>query len=211
MPDWSTLLAFSAATIALLLIPGPAVLYILQRSIADGREVGLASVAGLEVGDLIQASAAAGGLSAVLAASATAFNVVKWIGAVYLIVTGILTLARVPKEIDPDKPGVTIKAAFRQGVLVNALNPKTALFFLSIFPQFVHADEPNAGVQSMVLGLVFVLLATVFNGTYSLMASSMRHLLLRGRTLPIMRRWVSGGMFIGLGVMAAATGRTSNA
>ncbi len=206
MPDWSTLLAFSAATIALLLIPGPAVFYILQRSIADGREVGLASVAGLEVGDLIQASAAAGGLSAVLAASSTAFTVVKWVGAGYLIVTGILTLSRAPAQIDPDKPGVSIKAAFRQGVLVNALNPKTALFFLSIFPQFVRADEPNAGVQSLVLGMVFVLLATVFNGSYSLMASSMRHLLLRGRTLTIMRRWVSGGMFIGLGVMAAATG-----
>ena len=209
MPDWSTILAFSAATIALLLIPGPAVFYILQRSITDGREVGLAAVAGLEIGDLIQASAAAGGLSAVLAASATAFNVVKWIGAGYLIVTGIMTLAKKPTEIDPDKPGMSMKAAFRQGVLVNTLNPKTALFFLSIFPQFVHADEPHAGLQSMVLGLIFVLLATIFNGTYSLMASSMRHLLLHGRTLPIMRRWVSGGMFLGLGLLAATAGRAN--
>ncbi len=206
MPDLSTILAFSGATIALLLIPGPAVLYILQRSIADGREVGLAAVAGLEVGDLIQATAAAGGLSAVLAASATAFNVVKWVGAGYLIVTGVLTLMRRPSEIDPDTPGVTRVAAFRQGVFVNTLNPKTALFFLSIFPQFVKPDQPHPALQSLMLGVVFVVLATIFNSTYSLMASSMRHLLLRGRTLPIMRRWVSGGMFIGLGVLAAATG-----
>ena len=169
MPDWSTILAFSAATIALLLIPGPAVFYILQRSIADGREVGLASVAGLEVGDLIQASAAAGGLSAVLAASSTAFTVVKWVGAGYLIVTGILTLSRAPAQIDPDKPGVSIKAAFRQGVLVNALNPKTALFFLSIFPQFVRADEPNASTAAPT-GRITVWSASqtgVTNGTLS--------------------------------------------
>ncbi len=211
MPAWSTLAAFAAATVALLLIPGPAMLYTLQRSIADGREVGLAAVAGLELGDLIQAAAAAGGLSAVLAASATAFNIVKWAGAIYLIVSGVLTLLRKPEELDPDRPGVSMKAAFRQGVLVNMLNPKTALFFLSIFPQFVHADEPHAGVQSLVLGVIFVLLATVFNGTYSLMASSFRHLLLRGRTLPIMRRWVSGGMFIGLGLVAAVAGRGHSA
>lgn len=206
MPDLSTILAFCGATIVLLLIPGPAVLYILQRSIVDGREVGLAAVAGLEVGDLIQATAAAVGLSAVLAASATAFDIVKWIGAGYLIVTGVLTLLRKPSEIDPDQAGVSRMAAFRQGVLVNTLNPKTALFFLSIFPQFVKPNEPHPAVQSLTLGLIFVVLATIFNCSYSLMASSMRHLLLRGRTLPIMRRWVSGGMFIGLGVLAAATG-----
>lgn len=206
MPDLSTILAFCGATIVLLLIPGPAVLYILPRSIVDGREVGLAAVAGLEVGDLIQATAAAVGLSAVLAASATAFDIVKWIGAGYLIVTGVLTLLRKPSEIDPDQAGVSRMAAFRQGVLVNTLNPKTALFFLSIFPQFVKPNEPHPAVQSLTLGLIFVVLATIFNCSYSLMASSMRHLLLRGRTLPIMRRWVSGGMFIGLGVLAAATG-----
>jgi threonine/homoserine/homoserine lactone efflux protein len=203
MPDLSTIAAFSAATIALLLIPGPAVLYILNRSISDGRQVGLAAVAGLELGDLIQATAAAAGLSAVLAASATAFNIVKWAGAIYLIVTGIKTLKNRPAPIDPDQAGVSMKRAFRQGVIVNALNPKTALFFLSIFPQFVHVDEPHAGIQSMVLGAVFVVLATLFNGMYSLTASSLRHLLLRNGVLPFVRRYVSGVMFLGLGVLAA--------
>lgn len=209
MPDWSTIAAFSAATIALLLIPGPAVLYILNRSVSDGREVGLAAVAGLEVGDAIQATAAAAGLSAVLATSATAFTMVKWAGAIYLIVTGVRTLINPPAPIDPDQPGVSVKRAFRQGVIVNALNPKTALFFLSIFPQFVHPDQPHAGTQSLVLGAVFVVLATVFNGTYSLMASGLRHLLLRGRALPFVRRYVSGTLFVGLGVLAATAGHAS--
>lgn len=203
MPDASTFAAFAAATIALLLIPGPAIIYILNRSVSDGRQVGLAAVAGLEIGDLIQVIAAAAGLSAVIATSATAFNVVKWAGALYLIVTGIRTMWRPPAPIDPDQPGVSTRKAFRQGIVVNALNPKTALFFLSIFPQFVHPERGNAGLQSLALGVVFVVLATIFNGTYALLASGLRDLLLRGRALDVVRRWVSGGLFIGLGVLAA--------
>ena len=209
MPAWSTLAAFIGATVALLLIPGPAVIYILNRSVSDGREVGLAAVAGLEVGDTIQALAAVAGLSAVIATSATAFNVVKWAGALYLIVAGVRTLLHPPAPLDPDQPGVSMRRAFRQGVLVNALNPKTALFFLSIFPQFVHPDDGHVALQSLVLAVVFVVLATVFNGTYSLMASSLRHLLLRGRALPFVRRYVSGTLFVGLGVLAATAGHGS--
>jgi threonine/homoserine/homoserine lactone efflux protein len=209
VPDWSTLAAFCAATVALLLIPGPAMLYVINRSVADGREVGLAAVAGLEVGDAIQAAAAALGLSAVLATSATAFGVIKWAGAIYLVVTGIRTLVVAPAPIDPDQPGVSVRRAFRQGIIVNALNPKTALFFLSIFPQFVNVDDPHAGTQSLVLGGVFVVLATLFNGSYSLMASALRHLLLRGRALPFVRRYVSGTLFVGLGVLAATAGHAS--
>lgn len=209
MPTWSTLAAFSAATIALLLIPGPAVLYILNRSVSDGREVGLAAVAGLEVGDAIQALAAVVGLSAVLATSATAFAIVKWAGVVYLVVTGVRTLMHEPAPIDPDQPGVSMRRAFRQGIVVNALNPKTALFFLSIFPQFVDADDAHATTQSLVLAVVFVVLATIFNGSYSLMASSLRGLLLRGRALPFVRRYVSGVLFVALGLLAATAGSSS--
>ncbi len=209
MPDWSTLAAFSAATVALLLIPGPAVLYIINRSVSDGREVGLAAVIGLEVGDAIQAAAAVGGLSALLATSATAFTVVKWAGGVYLVVTGLRTLTRAPEPIDPDQPGVSKRRAFRQGVIVNALNPKTALFFLSIFPQFVRPEDAQATTQSLVLAAVFVVLATVFNGTYSLLASGLRGFLLRGRALPITRRYVSGALFVLLGVVAATAGHSS--
>ena len=208
MPDLSTVLAFCAATIALLLIPGPAVIYILNRSIADGRRVGLAAVAGLEVGDAIQVFFAAVGLSAVLAASATLFNIVKWAGVLYLVFVGVRTLMRRPIAIEGDQIAVTTKQAFRQGIVVNALNPKTALFFLSIFPQFVDTNAEHVNLQSLFLGAIFVVLATLFNGSYSLMASGLRHLLLRGKTLPFVQRYVSGTLFVGLGALAATAGRT---
>jgi threonine/homoserine/homoserine lactone efflux protein/ADP-ribose pyrophosphatase YjhB (NUDIX family) len=203
VPSTSTIAAFAAATIALLLIPGPAVIYILNRSISDGREVGLASVAGLEVGDAIQVLFAAFGLSAVLATSATAFNVVKWAGVAYLLYIGITTLARPADDLDPAQPGVAPRQAFRQGIVVNALNPKTALFFLSIFPQFIRPEAGRAITQSLVLGVVFLVLATLFNGTYALLASTFRGVLLRNRAVPFVRRWVAGGVFVGLGLLAA--------
>lgn len=207
MPEMSTLIAFMGATIALLFIPGPAVIYILNRSIADGRTVGLAAVAGLEVGDSIQALFAALGISAVLATSAEMFNVVKWAGVAYLMYAGIRTLMSRPSEVAAEASHVSLKQAFRQGILVNALNPKTGLFFLSIFPQFVDANADNAKSQSLVLGAVFVVMATVFNGTLSFTASSLRDLLLRGKSLYIIRRYVSGGLFIGLGLLAVLAGR----
>jgi threonine/homoserine/homoserine lactone efflux protein len=207
MPEMSTLIAFMGATIALLFIPGPAVIYILNRSISDGRKVGLAAVAGLEVGDSIQALFAALGVSAVLATSAEMFNVVKWAGVVYLVFTGIRTLMSRPSEVAAESSHVSLKQAFRQGILVNALNPKTGLFFLSIFPQFVDANASNAKSQSLVLGAVFVVLASIFNGTLSFMASSLRDLLLRGKSLYFIRRYVSGVLFIGLGLLAVLAGR----
>ena len=94
---------------------------------------------------------------------------------------------------------------------MNALNPKTSLFFLSIFPQFVDAKASNAKVQSLVLGLVFVILATLFNGSYTLMASGLRDVLLRGRAVYVMRRYVSGFAFIGLGLLAMTAGHPSSA
>ena len=207
MPEMSTLIAFMGATIALLFIPGPAVIYILNRSIADGRKVGLAAVAGLEVGDSIQALFAALGVSAVLATSAEMFNMVKWAGVVYLVFTGVRTLMSRPSEVAAESSHVSLKQAFRQGILVNALNPKTGLFFLSIFPQFVDANASNAKSQSLVLGAVFVVLASVFNGTLSFMASSLRDLLMRGKSLYFIRRYVSGVLFIGLGLLAVLAGR----
>lgn len=207
MPELSNLFAFVGATVVLLLIPGPAVLYILNRTLADGRRAGLAAVAGLEAGDTIQATLAALGLSAVLATSAGLFELVKWSGVVYLMVTGVRTLLTPPSALLLEQPAVGARHSFRQGVIVNALNPKTALFFLSIFPQFVEADAGNARVQSLVLAVVFVVLATCFNTTYSLMASVLRDLLLRGRAVYVMRRYVSGALFIGLGLLSMTATR----
>lgn len=203
MPSAATILAFAGASIVLLLIPGPAVLYIVNRSVSDGQEAGLAAVAGLTLGNLVHALAAAVGLSAVLATSATAFNTVKWLGAGYLIYVGVRTLMRPAAVIDPDQPGVSARRSFTQGVVVNVLNPKVALFFLSFLPQFIHPEDGRSGLQALVLGLVFVAIGFCTDGTYSLIASKLRGVLLSGKTLPFVQRWVAGSVFIGLGLVAA--------
>ena len=203
MPTAATILAFAGASIVLLLIPGPAVLYIVNRSVSDGREAGLAAVAGLTLGNLAHALAAAAGLSAVLATSATAFSTVKYLGAAYLIYVGVRTLMRRPPVIDPDQPGVSARRAFTQGIVVNVLNPKVALFFLSFLPQFIHPEKGRPALQALVLGLVFVGIGFFTDGTYSLVASRLRTVLLRGKTLPFVQRWVAGTVFIGLGLIAA--------
>lgn len=203
MPSAATIAAFAAASLILLLIPGPAVLYIVNRSVSDGRQAGLAAVAGLSLGNLVHAIAAAVGLSAVLATSATAFNTVKWLGAGYLVYVGVRTLTRPAAAIDPDQPGVSARRSFTQGVVVNVLNPKVALFFLSFLPQFIHPENGGSGVQALVLGLVFVAIGFCTDGTYSLISSQLRHVLLRGKTLPFVQRWVAGSVFIGLGLVAA--------
>ncbi len=206
MPELSTITTFAVASFALLVIPGPAVIYILNRSVADGRAVGLSAVAGLEVGNLVHVLAASVGLSAVLARSAIAFNAIKWLGVVYLVIVGINTLRRPPVVIADDQPSTSLRRAFVQGVVVNTLNVKVALFFLSFLPQFIDPDAGNAGLQALVLGLVFVVIGCATDGTYALVASSLRGVLLRGRSLPFVQRYVAGTVFIGLGLVAATTG-----
>ncbi len=200
----STIAAFALASIAILIIPGPAVLYVLNRSVSDGRRVGLAAVAGVELGTFVHVLAATAGLSAVLASSAAAFNAVKWLGAGYLVFVGVRTLIQRPAALDVDRPGVTTGRAFRQGVIVNVFNPKVALFFLSFLPQFIHPDHGHPTVQAFVLGLEFVGIALLSDGMYAIVASGLRNVLLRGRSLPFVQRYVAGTVFIGLGLVAAS-------
>jgi threonine/homoserine/homoserine lactone efflux protein len=207
VPTVDTLLAFAAASIVLLLIPGPAVTYIVNRSVSSGRSVALASVAGVELGNFVHVLAATVGLSAVLATSATAFNVVKWLGAAYLIGVGLKTLLTRPEKLSADAPRTSYRRAFTQGVVIATLNPKVALFFLSFLPQFIDPDRGPAWVQSLVLGTMFVILGTITDATWALVASGVREALLRGRAMPFIRRYVSGSIFIGLGVIAARAQR----
>ena len=207
MPDASSIVTFAVASLALLLIPGPAVIYVLNRSVSDGREIGFAAVAGLELGNMVHVIAASAGLSAVLATSATAFNTVKWLGAGYLVFVGLRTLLVAPRAVDGDLPSTTRSRAFRQGVIVNTLNPKVALFFLSYLPQFIDADNGAAWTQSLVLGTIFVAIGFLTDGTYAITASALRQVLLSGRTLPFVQRYVAGTVFVALGVMAATTSR----
>jgi threonine/homoserine/homoserine lactone efflux protein len=204
LPDPAGLGIFLLTALVLLLTPGPAVLYIVTRSIDQGRRAGLVSMLGVHAGTLVHIAAAAAGLSALLAASATAFSTVKYLGAAYLVYLGVRRmLDRAPAA--GAGPGRThrLRRAFLDGVVVNVLNPKTALFFLAFLPQFVDVSRGHVGTQVLVLGGLFVALGLVTDGGYALTAGSAARWL-RGHPRFLAReRWVSGGMYIGLGVVAA--------
>ncbi|MEY3748200.1 MAG: hypothetical protein RLZZ449_94 [Actinomycetota bacterium] len=208
VPNLSDIVTFAIASLALLVIPGPAVIYILNRSVADGRNTALAGVAGLEIGNFMHVIAATLGLSAIIAASATAFSTVKWAGALYLVFVGIRTLLSKPTPPDARSTSATARKAFTQGIIVNTLNPKVALFFLSYLPQFIDPDRGSPALQSFVLGSIFVALGCCSDATYALTASALRDRLLTGRALPFVQRYVAGSVFVALGVVASTARRS---
>jgi threonine/homoserine/homoserine lactone efflux protein len=204
LPEWSSLGFFVLAALVLLLTPGPAVLYIVTRSIDQGRRAGLVSVLGVHVGTLAHIFAAAAGLSALLAASATAFSVVKYLGAAYLIYIGVRRLLdRSTKSLAAPGEPKRLRRAFLDGVVVNVLNPKTGLFFLAFLPQFVSVSRGHVGEQIVSLGVVFVLLGAVTDSLYALTAGSAAQWLRGKPRFLASERWISGGLYIGLGVAAA--------
>ena len=203
MPDLNSLISFAVASVALLVIPGPAVIYIVNRSVANGRQIGLAAVVGLELGTFMHVLAATVGLSAILATSENAFNVVKYLGASYLVLIGLRTLTRKPEAISTSASSMTQSQAFRQGFIINTLNPKIALFFLSFLPQFIDPNISSNARQSLILGSVFVLCGFVIDGVYALTASSLREVLVKGKALPFIQQYVAGVVFVLLGAAAA--------
>jgi len=207
MPEPSTLAVFSVAALGLLVVPGPAVIYIVTQSVSHGRRAGLVSVLGIEAGGLVHVAAATLGLSALLASSAAAFDAVKYAGAAYLVYLGVRRLLGYDVVASIDLPQRERRARlFRQGVVVNVLNPKTALFFLAFLPQFVDPDGGSAAVQALALGLLFIVLAVVSDSVYALVAGTARTWLLRSRAYVRAQRYVSGAVFVGLGVGAALSG-----
>ena len=203
-----TLFVFSLAALAILAVPGPAVVYIVTRSIHQGRGAGLASVLGIHVGTLVHLTAATVGLSAILVSSATAFTVVKGLGALYLIVIGVRTLLGRADEADtdPQRPPRRRRRDFAEGVVVNVLNPKTALFFLAFLPQFVDPEQGQAWEQILVLGFTFMLLGLITDSMWALAAGSAGETLRKSRRWAHVQRYVSGSVFVGLGVVTALTG-----
>ena len=205
MPDPSRLAFFVGAALALLFVPGPAVLYVVTQSISQGRRAGIASVAGITTGTLVHIAAATAGLSALLASSALAFDVVKYLGAAYLIVVGIRRLA----GLERTDPAVAVTSArslgrlYRQGIVVNVLNPKTALFFLAFLPQFVDPARGTAWVQILALGLLFATLGFLSDSTWALVAGTLGERLRRSTRFPVVQRYFSGAVFVGLGAVAA--------
>jgi len=192
------------AALILLLTPGPAVLYIIARSMDQGRLAGFVSVLSIEVGNSFHVLAATLGLSALLLSSALAFTVVKYLGAAYLVYLGIRRLlARAEgHEIASFQPQ-RLQRIFSQGVVVAALNPKTALFFLAFLPQFVNPDVGSVTLQLLTLGGIFVAMAIVTDGTYALLASTAGGWLKRNKSFLHAERYLVGGVYIGLGVTAA--------
>ena len=196
---------FGLAALALLAIPGPAVLYIVFQSAEQGRRVGLASVAGVHLGTLVHVAAASAGLSAVIVASSLAFSVVKYAGAAYLVYLGIRKLLERNEETRIERRREPLRRAFMRGTIVNALNPKTALFFLAFLPQFVAPDRGGVWSQALVLGFVFVGLGLVTDSLYALAAGTVGGRLRRRRNAV---RYGSGIVFIALGATAALAKRT---
>jgi threonine/homoserine/homoserine lactone efflux protein len=211
IPDTTNLAFFAVAALVLLLVPGPAVLYVVTRSIHQGRRAGLASVLGLHVGTLVHIAAATVGLSALVVSSAVAFTIVKIAGAAYLIGLGLWTLLSRRAERDVALGGEpNLRRAFAQGIVVNVLNPKTALFFLAFLPQFVDVNAPHPAAQIAVLGFLFVLLGLVTDSLYALAAGTAGGLLRRSRRFTRGERYVTGTVYIGLGVATALAGRSKD-
>jgi threonine/homoserine/homoserine lactone efflux protein len=204
-PDPSSLGLFAVAALALLAIPGPAVLYVVVQSAEQGRRAGLASVAGIHIGTLVHVIGAAVGLSALIVASALAFSVVKYAGAAYLVYLGVRKLLERDTRITFERRSEPLRRAFARGIVVNVLNPKTALFFLAFLPQFIDADRGAVWSQALVLGLVFVCLGLVSDSLYALAAGSAAGILRRRRRV---MRYGSGLVYIGLGATAALAKRT---
>jgi threonine/homoserine/homoserine lactone efflux protein len=209
MPDLHTLWLFSLAALALLLVPGPAVIYIVTRSVDQGRLAGLVSMLGIHVGSLVHVTAAALGLSAILVTSSAAYSVVKYVGAAYLVFLGLRTLlARVEPAPDVVTERRSLRRIFFQGVAVNVLNPKTALFFFAFLPQFVDVSRGSVPVQMVVLGAVFIA-GMLSDSAYAVAASSAGSWLRRSAWFPRVRRYISGSVYLGLGAAAALSGSRS--
>jgi len=204
MPDGSTLLLFVGASLALLAVPGPAVIYVVTRSLDQGHRAGLVSVLGVETGTFAYALAAAAGLTGLIAASEVGFTVVKYAGAAYLVYLGVRKL------LEPEEPEDAFSTGrsqlFLRGMLVQLLNPKIAIFFLAFLPQFVDASRGPIALQILVLGTIFTLLAVLSDGAYVLLAGAVGAWLRTGQRARRRLAKLSGGVYIGLGVSAALSG-----
>lgn len=207
-PPWPLFSAFLLASLVLAITPGPGVLYIVTRSLVQGRRFGLVSVAGVALGNLGNAFAAAVGLAALFAVSSLAFSVVKYAGALYLIYLGVQMFCSPPVESPPAvHTAKSLGRVFREGFLVALLNPKTTIFFAAFLPQFLSPDG-SPMLQSMLLGFLFVAIAAVTDSAYALAAGSVAPAL-RGSGIRRIGRRLGGSVFIGLGVLTAISGSRS--
>jgi threonine/homoserine/homoserine lactone efflux protein len=212
IPSAANISLFVGAALVLLLIPGPAVLYIVARSMEQGRLAGFVSDLGIHTATLVHILAAALGLSALLASSALAFSIVKYAGAAYLVWLGLKKIFGRADAPAGDEVLVRHSHArlFRDGFIVNLLNPKTALFFFAFLPQFVAPERGHLAMQIAFLGLLFAVIGLVTDGCYALVAGTAGRWLKHSRRYLGIERYVSGTLFIGLGLAAAFAGHRKN-
>jgi RhtB (resistance to homoserine/threonine) family protein len=204
---------FLLAVFLLNVTPGPDTAYIVGRSVAQGRGAGIVSALGISAGCIVHTLATAFGLTAILAASATAFTVIKIAGAIYLIYLGIRLIFTKHEDVEQDVQQ-TIKSApkslhqlFTQGFVTNVLNPKVVLFFVSFFPQFVAADSQHKTLAFLVLGAVFIAMSTVWNTFVAWIAGSVTQ---KFSGKPGIKKWMDRGVgsaFVGLGIKLATSHR----
>jgi threonine/homoserine/homoserine lactone efflux protein len=202
----TTLALFLPAVFVLLITPGPVVLYIITRTIDRGRGAGLVSVLGSEIGNLVHVLAAALGLSAILLSSTLAFDVVKYLGAAYLIYLGVRKLLSPTETAQQTVEPAPLGRIFWQGIAVAVLNPKTALFFFAFLPQFVDRSRGAVTLQILLLGLIMLAMAIISDSCYALAAGAAGNWLRGSQLFPRIQRYLTGSIYIGLGVAALLAG-----
>lgn len=208
MPEAASLPGFVVAALIVLLIPGPAVLYVVARSLSQGHRAGLVSVLGLSAGALVHVAAAAAGLSAILLASATAFSVVKTLGAAYLIYLGVRAiLNRRPAAALDASDSHSAFRLFTDGVTISILNPKIAMFFLAFLPQFVDPVRGSVPQQVMLFGFIYVVLAIITDGAYAFLSGHLGGWFKGHMARGPIPRYAGGAVYIGLGVGTALVDR----
>lgn len=205
MIDITQLAIFAGSVFLLALTPGPDILYVLARGLAQGRKAGLCAAAGFNLGVIVHTLFAAFGISAVLAASATAFMVIKFAGAAYLIFIGIMMLraSGASGAVNGDRRSIPLGVIFRQSIVANVLNPKVALFFLAFLPQFTNPDKGPVAAQMLVLGGVFMLVSFSVFAAVALFSGVVGN---RLRSSPKVERGLNvgaGGLLVGLGLTLA--------
>ncbi|WP_419962417.1 LysE family translocator [Psychrobacillus sp. BM2] len=207
MLNIAELSAFILVVFGLFLIPGPAVLLMITRSARDGAKTGIITGLGIATGDFIHVLLAAVGFSAILMTSTVAFNIVKIAGAAYLLYMGIRAfLAKASSIKVPDVVQESLLKVYREGILVEALNPKTALFFLALFPQFVNAERGTIVTQFLILGVIFVVLTVIYTMILSVFTGTIGQLIKRGTEINRWGQKVLGLLYIGLGLQVLLIG-----
>ncbi len=206
--DMTNLQLFFFATLLVVIAPGPGMLFVISRSLAGGRKAGIVSALGTSTGIAVHILLAGFGLSLIIFATETGFKIMKWIGGIYLIFLAWKAFThRQGLTLESSKADISHASIFWQGLLVNALNPKVALFFIAFIPQFVNPNSGSVSVQMMVLGTIFMILTVIIFTAYGISAAIIRRWVIERPRVNRLIDWVTGSLFIFLGIRLALSDR----